>query len=432
VPAAGAMPGVLVLGGDYRALGVVRSLGRRGIPVWVLRAPEDHRLAGLSRYARRELVWPGEDDGLRRDHLADLARRHGLQGWVLLPSADPTVAFLAREHAALAEHFLMTTPPWDVFRWAYDKRCTAALASQVAIDHPWTLPVPTREAAADYAGPFPVILKPATKPYLNRPAAKAWPAEDAAALLRCYDEAAAETEPGGLVLQELIPGGVHSQFSFAALCDHGRVVVSVAAERVRQHPPDFGRSSTFVETIENTELEELGRRVLAELRLTGLAEVEFKRDPRTGSYRLLDINMRVWGWHTIARRAGLDFPYLAWRQVVGEPVTELRAAPGIRWLRLTTDVAAGAREIATGGLTATAYMRSLLGPHEPAVAAADDPLPGLLEVPLHLLSSAHRWFPLSRRRVTGDSDASGSAEGADNQSEHDCVNRGPDPPAGGP
>ena len=36
--AAGAPPaGALVLGADYRALGVVRSLGRRGVPVWVIR-----------------------------------------------------------------------------------------------------------------------------------------------------------------------------------------------------------------------------------------------------------------------------------------------------------------------------------------------------------------------------------------------------------
>ena len=399
--ATGTTPGALVLGGDYRALGVVRSLGRRGIRVWVVRAPEDHRLAGLSRYTRRELVWPAEGDEPRRQYLDGLAQRHGLHGWVLIPTADTTVAFVAREHAALRKHYVPTTPPWDVFRWAYDKRCTAELARQVGLDHPWTLPVPTREAAAAYPGPFPVILKPATKPFLNRPAAKAWAADDAAALLRSYDEAAGETEPGSLVLQELIPGQRHSQFSFAALCDHGCVVASVTAERVRQHPPDFGRSSTFVETIENSEVEQAGRRVLAELRLTGLAEVEFKRDARSGSFRLLDINMRVWGWHTIARRAGLDFPYLAWRQAVGEPVEALSARPGIRWLRLTTDVAAGVREVATGSLSATAYLRSLFGPHERAIAAADDPLPGLLEGPLFLLSVARRGRHADRRPAPG-------------------------------
>ena len=48
--------GALVIGGDYRALGAVRSLGRRKIPVCVL--TDEHLLAGLSRYARRHLPWP--------------------------------------------------------------------------------------------------------------------------------------------------------------------------------------------------------------------------------------------------------------------------------------------------------------------------------------------------------------------------------------
>ncbi len=45
------MTGALVIGGDYRGLGVVRSLGRHGIPVWVLK--DEHGLAASSRYARR-------------------------------------------------------------------------------------------------------------------------------------------------------------------------------------------------------------------------------------------------------------------------------------------------------------------------------------------------------------------------------------------
>ena len=50
------------VGGDYRALGVVRSLGRRGIPVWVVRSPTgDHRLAGMSRFSRCHLTCPDDE-----------------------------------------------------------------------------------------------------------------------------------------------------------------------------------------------------------------------------------------------------------------------------------------------------------------------------------------------------------------------------------
>src|SRR2546423_15263927 len=73
--------GALITGADYRGLGVVRSLGRRGIPVWVLKRP-GHRLAAVSRYARNTGVWPSGDETSSVDFLLDLAERKGLKGWV--------------------------------------------------------------------------------------------------------------------------------------------------------------------------------------------------------------------------------------------------------------------------------------------------------------------------------------------------------------
>lgn len=388
-----ASDGALVLGGDYRALGVVRSLGRRGIPVWVVRAPEDHRLAALSRYNSREVIWHGNDDDSREAHLLNLAERYGTSGWALFPTADATAALVARRHEELSRHYLPTTPPWEVFRWGYDKRCTGELAEQVGIGYPATRCLIDRRDAAAYRGPFPVLLKPATKPHLNRPAAKAWPADDMTGLLRVYDIASPLVEPGTLLLQELVPGRMHSQFSFAALCTAGHAVVSVTAERVRQHPPDFGRSTTFVRTVDDLEVEDAGRRILARMGLTGLAEVEFKRDAHDASLQLLDINLRVWGWHTIGRRHGADFPYLTWQLVHNGSVEERRMPSGLQWRRLTTDLAAGGRMIAAGDERPGAYLRSVLGTHERAIAAVDDPLPGLAELPLFALSAVGRRIP---------------------------------------
>jgi predicted ATP-grasp superfamily ATP-dependent carboligase len=297
-----------------------------------------------------------------------------------------TAAFVARCHDALSECYRLTTPPWEVFRRAYDKRLTAELATALGIPQPRTLPLSGRGDAERYDGPFPVVLKPSTKPRLNKPVVKAWRADDAAELKRRYDEAAAVTEPGTLLLQELIPGDHDVHFSYAALCQDGLPLVGLAAERVRQYPPDFGKASTFVRTVRNATVEDLGRRVVAELGLTGLAEVEFKRDPRDDSYRLLDINARVWGWHTLGRSAGLDFAHLAWEAAIGGPVPRVYVPAGLRWLRLTTDLPAGLQEVRSGRASATSYLRSLAGRHERPVLAWDDPLPAVAELPAHLLS----------------------------------------------
>lgn len=381
-------PGALVIGGDYRALGVVRSLGRRGVPVWVLRPTGDHTLAGISRFSRRTLALPADQTDWT-PFLRDLSAREGLAGWTVFPTADATAAFVARHHVELADHFRLTTPGWDTFRWAYDKRLTHVLAEAAAVPRPEMSTPRDRTDLDGYTGPFPAILKPATKPRLNLPPAKAWPVRDRSELLRRYDEVAPLVEPGALMIQDLIPD-IGGQLSFAAVCRDGEPLVCAVALRVRQYPMDFGRSSTYVETITDAEVEALGRRVLAALRFDGLVEIEFKRDPRDGLCKLLDINVRVWGWHTIGATAGFDFSYLAWRLANDRPLSSRPVPAGLRWLRLTTDLPAAYHEICGGRLSVRSYLRTLVAPHDRAVAAMDDPLPGMLEVPLYVLSRS-RW-----------------------------------------
>ena len=191
---------------------------------------------------------------------------------------------------------------------------------------------------------------------------KAWPIEDKASLLATYDVARAMIDPGLIMIQELIPGGGEAQFSFGAICENGRVLASVVARRTRQYPVDFGRSSSFVETVDEPLVERAGRHLLEALQYTGVMEAEFKYDTRDGRYKLLDLNPRVWGWHTLARAGGVDFPYFMWRLAQHLPVPEVRVEAGYRWVRMTTDLPAAVREIIGGKLSIGSYLRSLRSP----------------------------------------------------------------------
>jgi D-aspartate ligase len=396
-PAAGtaSRAGALVVGSDYRALGVVRSLGRRNIPVWVL-AGGDDTLAARSRYATRRLPLDGATGDEQCAYLVRLAREQGVAGWALFPSADETAAMVAHHHDELSARFVLTTPPWDTFRWAYDKALTYQIADALGLPYPRSWRAATAAEAASLPITFPAILKPAVKKNFNKlTAAKAWRTDDADELAARFEEAAGLVEPGSLLIQELVPGGGETQFSVATICQDGKLLATVTARRTRQYPADFGRASTFVETIDRPELVELAGRFLAEIRYTGLVEVEFKQDPRDGSYKLLDVNPRVWGWHTLCQRAGVDFPYLAWRLARGEPVSNGRAANGVRWLRLSTDLPTSVREMMRGRLSPRTYVSSLRGPRESAIFARDDPWPGVSEVPMLV-------GVLARRLLHGD------------------------------
>jgi predicted ATP-grasp superfamily ATP-dependent carboligase len=372
--------GAVVLGSDYRGLAVVRSLGRRGVPVCVVSGGDDV-LAAKSRYAMHRVELQGADDDEQSDFLVGLAERLGLTGWVLFPTADESAALVARRHQQLSEQFALTSPPWRILRWAHDKRYTYERAEALGLPYPRTWRVRSAADAARLELEFPVIVKPAVREEFNRlTAAKAWRVDDRAAL---RDRLAAATElldPEFVLLQEIIPGDEH--LSYAALCERGRPLATVVARRTRQYPPDFGRASTFVETVDDPGVAALGERFLASVEFDGLAEVEFKRDPRDDSLKLLDVNPRVWGWHGLCQGAGVDFPFLAYRLARGESVPNVRSVAGVRWVRLSTDLPTSLKQIARGNLSLFPYLRTLIGPHESAVFARDDPWPGLVELPM--------------------------------------------------
>ncbi|MCU1241292.1 MAG: hypothetical protein JWO71_2018 [Candidatus Acidoferrum typicum] len=104
----------------------------------------------------------------------------------------------------------------------------------------------------------------------------------------------------------MIPEDDRQQFSYCAFFKEGKAIGSMVARRRRQHPHDFGRASTFVETIDLPALEALSSRFLRRINYYGLVEVEFKLDPRDGQFKLLDINARTWGYHTLGTHARLS------------------------------------------------------------------------------------------------------------------------------
>src|SRR5256885_14322513 len=159
---------------------------------------------------------------------------------------------------------------------------------------------------------------------------------------------------------------------------------------------DFGRASTFVESIDDPQVEASAMRVLASLRFTGIGEVEYKRDPRDGELKLLDINPRAGGWHRLGRAAGVDFPYLLWLMLSGEEPPRIRGRVGVRWVRALTDLPTAFGEIRAGRLSVGAYVRSLRGPIEFAILAADDPVPALIELPAALYLAWRRRASMRR------------------------------------
>jgi predicted ATP-grasp superfamily ATP-dependent carboligase len=336
---------------------------------------------------RRRVPWPGGEDAEKIDFLLDLSIKNGLKDWALIPTDDYTVALASVHHDLLSKQYRVTVPRWERLRCVCDKRLLHELAGKLGIHQPWTKCISAEEELAGIDCPFPVILKPALRLKPSSLAIpKAWRADDREALLARFQEASSLIPAENLIIQEVIPGGGEAQFSYAALCKDGFPLASVVAKRLRQYPKDFGQLSTFVETIREPQVAEPAERLLEATGFTGLVEVEFKMDRRNGQFKVLDVNPRVWGWHTLCARAGVDFSYLLWLLARGEPVPQLRGRAGVRWVHTSADLRVAIGEILRGNLSIASYWHSIRGGVESAIFSWDDPVPGLLDLPLFAYS----------------------------------------------
>jgi D-aspartate ligase len=384
--------GGIVIGGDYQGLGIVRSLGRHGIPVCVI--DDERSIARYSRYTERShLVRSLLEARDTVQSLLDFGRKHNLEGWVLYPTRDEQVAALSQHREALSEIFRVPTPGWDTVKWLWDKRNTYGLAEKLGIPTPHTWYPRCVQDLDQIEGHFPVALKPAIKEhFIYATKDKAWRADNSKQLRELFERALQHIPAEEVLIQDLIPGDGARQYAYCSFFKGGTSVARLTACRRRQHPLEFGRSSTYVETVDVPLLEEYSLRFLRAINYYGLVEVEFKQDPRDGQYRLLDVNGRTWGYHSIGRRAGTDFPYLLFTDQMNRPVESCTGKVGVRWIRLLTDLPTGVVGLLSGQFKGRSYLKSLYSYDEEAVFSLEDPLPGFVEIALIPYLSLKRGF----------------------------------------
>jgi D-aspartate ligase len=373
--------GALIVGGAHGSLGLARSLGRRGIPVWFLTS--DHPIAKYSRYTSRSLRWAGPNHEGAVEFLLELASRYHLDGWVLMAAGDAEMRLFSKHKAELSSVFRVTVPPWEVVRWAHDKRLTYQRAASLGIDYPLSWHPRDLQDVGALDCRFPVVLKPTVREYRNEfTNAKAWRCDDSASLVSRYAQAAALVGEHGIVLQELIPGGGSTQFSYAGVWDRGQPMASLVARRTRQYPVEFGYTSTFVETVEQPEVEDAACRFLRSLDYSGLVEVEFKFDERDRRYKLLDVNARAWTWNALGSIAGVDFAHVLWQLAMGESIPPVRGHANVAWMHGARDIAAACHEMLAGRLSLRSYLSGWRQPLVFAAFSKDDAVPGIVDLPL--------------------------------------------------
>ncbi len=379
--------GAIVMGGHFQGLGVIRALASKGVPVLLM--DKEPCLARVSRYVERYVRCPGceDENGLLRC-FESLAGQPRYRGWVIFPTDDEGVFFLSRHKAQLESFFRITTPDWDIVRTPYDKKQSYTLAEKIGIPIPRSFYPGSEKDLQRIPIPYPLILKPAVmRTFFKQTGKKVFRAADPGELARAYRKAAEIIGPEEIIIQEEIPEVSKHLFSFCPMFKEKKVLARVVAQRLRQHPMDFGQASTYAVTVEMPELEEMGTRLLSAMNYYGLCEVEFIQDVRDGLFKFLEVNPRVWGWHTLAVRAGVNLPYFAFLDRIGVPFRDGAYERNVKWMRLITDIPTAGSLILRGRMSFREYLSSWKGKREFAVLSRRDPLPFFGE----LLLAPYLW-----------------------------------------
>jgi predicted ATP-grasp superfamily ATP-dependent carboligase/protein-tyrosine-phosphatase len=318
--AGSAGPRTLVLDGDQgSALAVVRSLGRRGIAVDVA-SDQAEPIAARSRFAGRTLRYPDPlaDEQAFVAWLSDVLTQEPYA--LVIPVTERSLVPLLRLYRGPRRECIAMAPEAALDQ-VLDKDRTMQLAASLDVPVPRSAEITSMDGIDDVAAGlgWPVVVKPARsvgQGDAGRVQLSVRYAFDSRSL---HAAARHALRFGSVLLQEYFRGdGVGIEL----IADKGTVRYAFQHRRLHEVPLTGGGSSLRICEAVNPTLLQATTRLIQALAWHGVAMVEFKWQPQTGDFRLMEINGRFWGSLPLAVAAGADFPAMLqelWTtQAVGE------------------------------------------------------------------------------------------------------------------
>jgi predicted ATP-grasp superfamily ATP-dependent carboligase len=309
------LPPCIVLGLETQiGLGIVRELGRAGVPV--IGIAQSQSAIGLrSRHLSRSIVIDEPRSDALIACLVALGEEYGEIS--LLAVSEVNLNWLMTQQSRLGRVRPILPKP-EALLQVLDKQKTLAVARSLGINTPQTTELSSLthlEALLETLS-YPVVLKwkdPAAVMHLLssnglplHKAEYAANAEELRAIGKRYE--AIGKWP---LIQEYCPGYGLGQFFFM---HNGKALRRFQHLRVAEWPPEGGFSSVCdsLPLNEHLELQDQSIALLHAIGWEGVAMVEYRFDPKTGRAVLMEINGRFWGSFPLAVHCQAKFALLAY------------------------------------------------------------------------------------------------------------------------
>ena len=392
------LPPVVILGGECNALSVVRDLGRMGVTVYAI--GESDSSVVWSRYCRwiDVEIEKGDIEGSWARFLLGPASDH-LKGAVVLACSDSGIQVLVRHRDALLARYRLDESDPGAQLLMLDKLTTYEHGRAAGVPTPrfWKTSSRQEVLALRESLVFPLMVKPRLSHLFEEKFGRKHVIVDSfEQLLAAFD--AANNAGMDMLLMEHIPGGDDRLCSYYTyLDDRGEPQFHFTKRIIRRFPAGMGTACYHV-TDWIPELAELGNKLFKAVGLRGLANIEFKQDPRDGQYKLIECNARFTASNCLVSASGFSLAAFVYNRIVGRPQRPMeKYRIGLRLWDPFRDWKAFKELRGMGRLTFFKWLGSVFCRQTFPYFSWSDPMPAVARV----LKPVRRWFKGGRKKKSG-------------------------------
>lgn len=110
-------------------------------------------------------------------------------------------------------------------------------------------------------------------------------------------------------------------------------------KKLRQNPPQFGVMRVGISTERHPEVEQLTQKLLNHVNYQGYFNSEFKRDPRDGIFKLIEVNCRMPRGGMLPAAAGVNYPWMIYSDLIMNQQLDIKEyKEGFYWIELYADL----------------------------------------------------------------------------------------------
>ncbi|HBL24121.1 MAG TPA: hypothetical protein DDZ40_08395 [Deltaproteobacteria bacterium] len=392
------MEKVIILTGRELGYQVVKALGKQGIGSIVIYGHERDEIAQYSRYAVESHKLPRffDETGLVMDLLMRKADKW--RGTMIIPTSDHGVKFLADNRDSLSDHYIVPTPGPDLIDTIVNKKSLYALARDIGIAVPGIHCPRSMDELNMLKGniTFPCLLKPGLGHlFSSRFDFKMMEIYSYDDLVRNYINLTQDFthDEFNMMICDIIPGPDSKQMvQYVSYIDQsGELLASMTSRKMRQDPPRYGQGR-IAKSEKVAGVDEQSRKLLSELGYRGFSEIEWKYDPRDGSYKLIEINPRFIFYIGLCVACGINFPYIQYADLVlNKKVRVDSFRENVYWIHEYKDVLHTVLNHRMETLSFWDYARPYLGKKSLAILDLKDMRPFYEQWRQHGTNMLRKW-----------------------------------------